>query len=51
MALTDTIWARLVPAFVDGTIERQDIVEIVGSSLQHFDKASATHYTAFHPLN
>lgn len=47
-ALTDTSWSKLVPAFVDGKIERGDIVEIVIPILKRFDHIAATHYTAFH---
>lgn len=48
-ALTDTTWTKLVPVFVEGSIERQDIVDIVSSTLERFDHAAATHYQAFHP--
>lgn len=49
-ALTDTIIAKLYPLMTNGSFENQVLASITVQTLQHFDKAAATHYAAYHPL-
>lgn len=50
-ALTETIWSKLYPRISDATLPRELIVQIAIEVLKRFDKAAATSYAAFHPLN
>lgn len=49
-ALTQTIIARLLPLVVDASVRREDIIQAVMKTLQHFDTAAAIHYQAYHPM-
>jgi transcriptional repressor NrdR len=49
-ALTATIMGRLLPKIREAALERDDIVSSSAEVLGRFDKAAATHYSAFHPL-
>jgi transcriptional regulator NrdR family protein len=48
--LCDTIVAHIIKKAQNGQISSRTIVGLVVNTLQHFDKAAASHYTAFHPL-
>lgn len=48
--LTKTCLADIIQSSIDGVIERNAIVTIVGSVLDRFDEVAATMYRAYHPL-
>lgn len=50
-ALTATILGRLRPYMKDAVIERQDVINTTQQILKRFDRAAATFYAAYHPLN
>lgn len=49
--LTDTIISRLYPVISSGCVRNSDITSATSLVLEAFDKASATHYQAYHPLD
>lgn len=49
-ALAGTVLTKLYPLIQNATLERRQIVKITREVLGRFDKAAATHYEAFHPL-
>lgn len=48
-ALTATIVSIIHTLVSNATIDRDQIVETVGTVLERFDKVAAVHYRAFHP--
>lgn len=48
--LLNTILSKLYAQLTTAVIDRDDIVRITSTVLGRFDKAAATHYSAFHPL-
>jgi transcriptional regulator NrdR family protein len=51
VALCDTVINRLLPKVDQATIEVSAIAEVAYSVLKRFDRVSATHYQAFHPVS
>lgn len=49
-ALTDTIWSRLHPLIANASLQRDDVAQQTADVLKRFDKAAATAYIAFHPV-
>jgi transcriptional regulator NrdR family protein len=49
-ALTNTVISKLLPEVRDGILPISNIIAATESVLQHFDKAAAVHYHAYHPL-
>ncbi len=43
-----TIITKLSKVAKDGLLDQMQIIDSVLESLNHFDKAAATHYAAFH---
>lgn len=50
-ALTDTIIKQILPTVSDATVTRGDIVSTAKKVLARFDKAAASHYSAYHPID
>lgn len=50
-ALLNTIVSQLSIHMSTSVIERDALVQIVGTVLERFDTAAVTHYRAFHPLS
>lgn len=48
--LTTTCLNDIIQSNVNGVVERNVIVSIVGSVLNRFDSVAATMYQAYHPL-
>ena len=48
IALTDTVLTKLKPYFKQIIIEREFIIKTTLATLERFDKATATHYRAYH---
>lgn len=49
-SLTDTVVSNLYTLAEASVLERDVIVTVVTTVLEHFDGAAATHYKAFHPV-
>lgn len=49
--LADTVVAHIISDTKNGQVGLRTIIEACLSTLQRFDRAAATHYAAFHPLN
>lgn len=49
-ALTDTVIQQILPTISNATVTRGDIVSTTKKALARFDKAAASHYSAFHPI-
>ena len=49
-ALTDTILSKLLLKVQQTAISTTDITKTTYQTLQHFDRAAAVHYQAFHPF-
>jgi len=49
-ALTDTIIGRLLGKVSEASVSRGDVISVTAEVLKRFDKAAATHYTAYHRL-
>jgi transcriptional repressor NrdR len=47
--LTDTVINKCLEHVANATLDRDDLVTVAAQTLKHFDKAAASHYTAFHP--
>jgi transcriptional regulator NrdR family protein len=47
--LADTVTAHIIKTNVRGRIQARTIRDVALDTLQHFDKAAASHYAAFHP--
>lgn len=50
-ALTDTIISKLYAHVDTGHIESRQIIQSASLVLKRYDKAAATYYEAYHPLN
>lgn len=48
--LTDTVVGRLYNTIKQAQVGTADIIAITSAVLKRFDKAAATHYLAFHPI-
>lgn len=48
--LTDTVLGNLYALTESSVLERDVIVTVVTTVLEHFDTVAATHYAAFHPI-
>lgn len=48
--LTDTVLGNLYALTESSVLERDVIVTVVTTVLEHFDSTAATHYKAFHPV-
>lgn len=51
VAVTDTVWSKLLPQIEGASLQRTDIVQASASVLRRFDKAAAMSYQAFHPIS
>lgn len=49
--LTETVLGRLLPLITQASLNTDEITCAAIKTLQHFDKAAATYYEAFHPLS
>jgi transcriptional regulator NrdR family protein len=49
-ALTETILNQLQPLIMEAALNRNDLVVITSETLQRFDTAAATYYSAYHPI-
>jgi transcriptional repressor NrdR len=50
-ALTDTILTKLLAQLTHASLDRKMVVKTVATVLRRFDKAAATYYEAYHPVD